>query len=134
MTRGCDMTTRRSERALLKPLAVLALLAAAVLAVLALPLVGRDSGYATSFNPTAAASLADPAPNANSNIVTTFGIKAPDSNFGLVVNFIPAAFFVAADADVPNGSIGAHLSSAAVLGLINGPCQPGVLNPPFARQ
>ena len=106
----------------------LALLAAAVLFLVS---IGSDTAYATSFNPTATAALADSTTGANSNIVTTFDVPAPNSNFGAIINFIPPQFFVAADADVDNGASGAVLTAQATLGLLNGPCAPSGIAPTF---
>ena len=99
--------------------------------ILSLVLIGSGEVRATSFNPIASATLSDPAPGANSDIVTTFGVAVPESNFGFLTTFTPKDFFVAPDADVPDGSSGVFLKSQATLGLINGPCQPGGLEPKF---
>jgi hypothetical protein len=97
---------------------------------------------AISFNPTGSGCLDDPdtvdpdplvlgspnecdgnnTPGAAAAITTTFGITAPDSNFGAVVGFTPPDWGVKAGGDVPDGTLAAQLTSLAVLGLINNAC------------
>jgi hypothetical protein len=62
------------------------------------------------------------APGAASSITTTFGVASGDSNFGAVVAFTPPEWGVVKDADVPDGTLVARLSSLATLGLLNGNC------------
>ena len=121
-------------------LPTLALTAAVVFAILLL--VGtQDTAYAISFNPDSSVTLADPTPDANSDLVTEFcvgdvlSIHDPlcadslveDSNFGGVITFINPAFTVAADADVPDGALVAQLTSEATLGLLNNACDSKIL-------
>ncbi len=106
---------------------IIALLA---IAILSLVLIGGDTAYA-SFSPTATASLSDTSPGANANIITSFNLPAPDVNFSTVITYTPADFFVATDADIPNGHGVAYLVAGVTLGLINGPCSPGGLRAEF---
>jgi len=98
---------------------------------LSLVFIGGDTIQATSFGPATTASLADSTPGANSDLTTTLALSAPDSNFGTLMTFTPPEFFVAADADVPDGASALFLKSQATLGLINGPCAPAGLAPEF---
>lgn len=99
--------------------AIIGLLALAALSII---VSARDTAYATTFNPTISTTLADPTPGAASDIIGTFGIPQGDSNFGGVVAFTPPQWFVAADADVPNGAIVAELVSQVKLGLFGNTC------------
>lgn len=92
----------------------------------ALALLGRDGTQATSFNPQIQASLANPVAGASSDITLDFSIPAPDPNFDTEITFIPSAFHVAADADVPDGAVAGRLQAASTLGLFNGPCNASV--------
>ena len=77
---------------------------------------------AIPFEPSLTASVSDPAPGANADVTTEFGIPAPDANFAVEVTFTPAEFMVVSDAGIPNGAIVGRLQANATLGLINGPC------------
>jgi hypothetical protein len=102
----------------------LLLTSAAALAVFALTLVagGTDSVYATSFNPTLTASVADPTPGVPSDVVSHFDLPDGDVNFAAVVSFIPPEWGVVPGADIPIGMQTGILKAQSVLGLINGPC------------
>ncbi len=77
---------------------------------------------AGSFNPSASTQIADGTPSANSDINGTFGIKAPDYNFGGVISFTPAEWGVAKGTDAPIGAVAGELKSKATLGLLGNPC------------
>jgi len=124
-------------------LAAFGLVAAA--ALLGVFLAGGESTTATSFNPTASATLTDSAPGANSDIIGTYTIPAPDSNFQNVgvIAFTPPEWGIGscppndpaaanpgcADGAITDGSRVAHLDSATTLGLFNGACATSISIP-----
>ncbi|HEU4759002.1 MAG TPA: calcium-binding protein [Dehalococcoidia bacterium] len=104
---------------------------------------GAGDGLAvTAFDPQATVSLSDTTPGANANMLARVCLDfdsacgliqspADEANFLSVVSFTPAPFFVAHDADIPDGAGVAMVSSQATLGLFNGPCVPSGLKPSF---
>jgi len=107
------MKRRYGAASLALGLGVLAMVAAVLIAAVV---------SAIPFEPTLTASVSDPAPGANADVTTEFGIPAPDANFTVNVTFTPPDFAVASDAEVPDGAIVGELAASATLGLINGPC------------
>ncbi|MCH7999257.1 MAG: hypothetical protein IIA91_07240, partial [Chloroflexi bacterium] len=77
---------------------------------------------ACGFNPLTSSSLSDATAGANSDIMTTFDLLAPDCYYDTLVSFIPPKFGVAADADVADGAIVAELRAKVTLGLIGNAC------------
>ena len=114
------MKLRRSRRAPIgRPLVVAFALAALV--VLSAFLAAQDAS-ASTFDPQATLSIENPLPGANSDLIGSFQLAAPDANFGGVIVFTPPEWGVASDADVPDGALVGQLSSQAVLVLLNDAC------------
>ena len=66
--------------------------------------------------------VGDTSAGAAAGVTTTFGVNAPDINFGGVVGFTPPEWNVPQASDIPIGAIVGTLDSVAVLGLINNAC------------
>jgi hypothetical protein len=91
---------------------------------------------ATSFNPSAAYCLDDAntaaacdgnnEPGANADLLRTFSIPAPDSNFADLVDFTPPGWGIARDADIANGSVVAELSFKRTISIGAGGCNTSV--------
>ena len=88
----------------------------------ALLLFGGDGTQATSFDPQFSASVANANPSNPSDIGLHLLIPAPDRNFDTIVTFIPSAFHIAADSDVPDGAIAGQLDAESTLGIFNNSC------------
>ncbi len=86
--------------------------------------LANDAGVnAASFNLAGSATVDNPAPGANAKVTTGVTIAAPDSLPQVVVSFLPALFFVAADADVPDGAAVATATNPLPrVSLANGTC------------
>ena len=93
-----------------------------IVVVMVAMLAGRDSARATSFTPSLSLALANTAPSANSDINGVFDLPEPDSQFGDLVAFTPAAFGVAAGNEMATGAVVGTLSSVATLGLLGSGC------------
>jgi len=74
------------------------------------------------FNPTLDCDVSDCLVEANADILTEFALPEGDANFESLVFFTPPEFWVAADADVPDGAHVADLDSESTLGLLNNVC------------
>ena len=108
-----------------------------VLAIGLLLVFASGEAEASTFNPTYEACLdnattgtecdGSSAAGASDDILTKTNIASGDSNFGLLVGFIPPEFTVAADEDIPDGAVTGTLFSVASLGLLNGPCNASVV-------
>lgn len=95
---------------------------AAALALLLVVVSGSDTAHAIPFTPEATIKVTDSTPGKAADIISTFGVKTGDSNFGAVVSFTPPDWTVAKDADVPNGAIVAFLRAHVKLGLFGNQC------------
>jgi hypothetical protein len=100
------------------PFAALATLAVALF----LTSSPQGEAQATSFTPVLETRVHNAVPGANAEVSTWFRIPAENANFSAVVTFTPSEFFVASDADVPDGAYVANVIDDATLGLLNGPC------------
>ena len=105
----------------------------ALVAALGVLLTIKDASAVISFNPTATLCVedattapecdGDTSAGATPDARSTFGILPPDSNFGGVVNGVPAAFVAESDTGItPIGAVVAKLTSVATLGLLGNPC------------
>jgi len=83
---------------------------------------GDDVCPGLSFNPTLSCDVSDHSPEANADVLTDFAIPVGDANYEALVTFTPPEFWVAADADVPDGARVASLDSLSTLGLLNNVC------------
>ena len=94
----------------------------AALALTALFALQRDAESAAPLNPTLDCDVSDHSLEANADVLTDFAIPAGDANYEALVTFTPPEFWVAADADVPDGARVASLSTVSTLGLLNNVC------------
>lgn len=99
--------------------------ATVVLAVL-LSFSPHNEAEATTFAPVLETRIHNAAQGANAEVSSWFKIPGGDANFSAVVTFTPAEFFVASDADVPDGAYVANVIDDVTLGLLNGPCASGI--------
>jgi hypothetical protein len=97
-------------------------------AVIAL-VIATAAIVSASFSPTASSELSSTDSSEPVDITTNFEVPAGDVNYDATADFTPMecddgvpGFFVAADADVPDGTKVAELSSNATLGLTITPC------------
>jgi len=102
----------------------------ALVGVLALLVSPGSGAAATTFNPNAEICLGDcPSTEGdsddNDSITSIFEVTPPDVNFEAILTFTPSecegglpGFYVAADADVPDGTVVGELSSGATLGTV----------------
>jgi hypothetical protein len=105
----------------------------AVALALAVVFVGRGADThtveATTFNPMSEVIVADPAPGANSDLMISFAIDAPDAFVNITdkstIQFIPKQWGV--NADAPLGTIGGTFDALATLGILGiMPCTFGI--------
>jgi hypothetical protein len=66
--------------------------------------------------------VGDTSPGAAAGLTSSFGVDAPDVNFGGTVGFTPNEWNIADGSAMPVGTVVGTLSSVAVLGLINNYC------------
>jgi hypothetical protein len=86
-------------------------------------LLSPDAGVeASSFSPSVAVSLANPAPGANSSITTTVALPLQDAMFETVVMFTPPEFGIADGDTVSDGAVVGTMNQDMVLGLIGSSC------------
>jgi hypothetical protein len=78
--------------------------------------------HAQTFNPTLETEVANPVPGANSDFTTNLSISKGDSQFGLLVNFIPPEWGVTRGEDIPIGAVVGQLTAQATLGIIGAQC------------
>lgn len=99
---------------------------AAALAALVMFVHFDDTTRASSFDPQISASVSNSTPGQPADINLHFFLPVPDPNFDTIVTFIPSAFNITADADVPDGALAGQLQANSTLGLLNGPCTTSV--------
>jgi hypothetical protein len=81
-----------------------------------------DSARATTFGPSLIVTLSNSATSANANIIVSRELDSPQARDAQHISFIPAAFGVAAGADLPNGAIVGQLSLEDAESTSNSAC------------
>jgi len=76
-----------------------------------------------SYNPTASIEVENLDPGEPADVTSNFTIPTGDVNFDAVVTYTPPEWGVAADADVPDGTLVGSLHTNPTLGLTFTPCQ-----------
>ncbi|MCH8992044.1 MAG: CRTAC1 family protein [Acidobacteria bacterium] len=96
----------------------------AVAAVLTIVMVAgkADPVGAQTFNPELGVTVANPEPETASDLITTLDLPIGDVQFAALVAFIPPEWGIIPGDKIPVGTPVGTLTSKAVLGLINSPC------------